>query len=350
MRIVVVGATGNVGTSTVRALAGDPEVTSILGVARRRPGLTFDRTEWVSADIVRSDLAALFEGADAVIDLAWIFQPTHHPEVTWRNNVVGTSRVFQAAAAAKVPALVYASSIGAYSPRPEDGRPVDESWPTDGRPTAAYSREKCYTERLLDTFEAEHPECRVVRMRPGFIFKRDAATAQRRIFGGPFVPNRLVRSGVIPVVPEIPGLAFQALHSDDAGDAYRRAALGDVRGAFNLAAEPVINMARIADLLSARTVRVPAGAVRTALAAMWGLGLVPASPQLFDLAMRLPILDTGRAHEILGWTPKHSSLAALGEFLQGLRENAAMDTPPLARRTSGPLRIREFATGIGRRA
>ena len=37
MKVVVVGATGNVGTSVVEALAADPAVTEIVGVARRTP-------------------------------------------------------------------------------------------------------------------------------------------------------------------------------------------------------------------------------------------------------------------------------------------------------------------------
>ena len=82
-----------------------------------------------------------------------------------------------------MPALVYASSVGAYSPGPKD-RAVDEGWPTHGWPGASYTREKAYLERVLDAFEARHPGVRVVRMRPGFIFKRESAHEQRRIFGG----------------------------------------------------------------------------------------------------------------------------------------------------------------------
>ncbi|WP_026313430.1 NAD-dependent epimerase/dehydratase family protein [Actinomadura flavalba] len=349
MRVVVVGATGNVGTSTVRALAAAPEVTSVLGLARREPELRVDKTEWARADVARSDLLPLFNGADAVIHLAWLFQPTHRPTVTWRNNVLGSARVFRAVAEAGVPALVYASSVGAYSPGPRDGRPVDESWPTHGSPEAAYGREKAYIERMLDTFALEHPDTRVVRMRPGFIFKREAATGQRRIFAGPLVPNRLVRPGLLPVVPDIPGLAFQALHSDDAGEAYRLAAVGDARGAFNLAADPVLDTQTLANLLDARTVRVPAGGVRAAVAALWRLNLLPASPQLFDMAMRIPLLDTTRARTELGWTPAHTGLDAITEFLDGFRAGTGLPTPPLAPRTSGRLRAHEFATGLGRR-
>ncbi|MGI5169015.1 NAD-dependent epimerase/dehydratase family protein [Spirillospora sp. CA-253888] len=348
MRVVVVGATGNVGTSTVQALAADPQITSILGLARRRTDLEIDKTEWARADVTRDDLAALFRGADAVVHLAWLFQPTRTPSVTWRNNVLGSARVFRAVADAGVPALVYSSSVGAYSPSVKDRR-RDESWPTHGWPEAAYSREKAYVERLLDGLEAEHPELRAVRLRPGFIFKREASTAQRRLFAGPFLPGSLVRPGLIPVVPDVPGLAFQALHSSDAGNAFRLAVTGEARGPFNIAAEPVIDTAELAGLLEARRVPVPAAGARAALAAAWRLGLVPASPYLFDLVLRAPIMSTARARGELGWMPEYSGPAAVREFLEGLRRGDGMGTPPLARETGGPLRLRELVTGVGRR-
>src|SRR5581483_3706967 len=59
-------------------------------------------------------------GAAAVVHLAWLFQPTHEPLVTWRANVEGSVRLFRAAADAGVAALVYASSVGDYSPGPKD--------------------------------------------------------------------------------------------------------------------------------------------------------------------------------------------------------------------------------------
>ena len=63
------------------------------------------------------------------------------------------------------------------------------------------------------------------------------------------------------------------MHSDDVADAYRRAVTGDVRGAFNIAADPVI----------------------------------------------------------------------------GTRDGADDQTAPLAASTSGPLRVREILTGLGKR-
>jgi UDP-glucose 4-epimerase len=200
MRVVVVGATGNVGTSVVQVLAGEPAVTSVLGLARRQPEWSPPKTEWAAANVTSSELAPHFRGADAVVDLAWVFQPTHDPLATWRNNVEGSIRVFDAVVEAGVPALVCASSVGAYSPGPKD-RGVDESWPTHGWPVAAYTREKSYVERVLDILERDNPGLRVVRLRTGFIFKRESAAQQRRLFAGPLLPGRLVRPGLVPVVP-----------------------------------------------------------------------------------------------------------------------------------------------------
>ncbi|WP_030247598.1 MULTISPECIES: SDR family oxidoreductase [unclassified Streptomyces] len=335
-RIVVTGATGNVGTSVVRLLSEDPEVASVLGLARRIPDWSPPKTDWSAVDLAseQPDLAERFADADAVVHLAWAFQPTHDPAATWRTNVLGSIRVFEAVAAAGVPALVHASSVGAYSPGPKD-RAVDESWPTHGWPDAAYCREKAYLERALDTFERDHPETRVVRMRPAFLFKWESASEQRRIFGGRFLPGPLARPELLPFLPDIPGLRMQALHTDDAADAYRLAVHSDARGAFNLAAGETVDARLLGEMLGARPVRVPRTAARSAIAAAWGLHLLPASPHLFDAVLRLPLMDCARAGRELGWRPEHTATAVLEEFLEGVQQGGGARTAPMRGRKVG---------------
>jgi UDP-glucose 4-epimerase len=348
MKVVVVGATGNVGTAVVRALTADDRVSEIVGIARRRPDLEPPKTTFVAADVAEDDLVPHLRGADAVVHLAWLFHPTHRPTVTWQANAVGSARLFAAASTAGVGALVYASSVGAYSPGP--GRRVDESWPTHSVPTAAYGREKAYVERLLDTFEARHPDTRVVRLRPAFIFQRQAASEQRRIFAGPLVPSALLRPGRLPVVPWPAGLRFQALHADDVAEAYRLAVVGDARGAYNVAADPVIDAASIGEVLGSRVVvPVPGPVARVGLTAAWQLHLVPAEPTLLDLALQLPLLDTTRIRTELGWSPTVSSVDALREVLEGMGDRAGGRTPPLAPDSLAG-RLQEGATGVGERS
>ncbi|MFF4272666.1 SDR family oxidoreductase [Streptomyces sp. NPDC001536] len=335
-RIVVTGATGNVGTSVVRLLSEDPEVDSVLGLARRVPEWSPPKTQWSAVDLSseQADLGKEFAGADAVVHLAWAFQPTHDPAATWRTNVLGSIRVFEAVAAAGVPALVHASSVGAYSPGPKD-EAVDESWPTHGWPDAAYCREKAYLERTLDIFERDHAEVRVVRMRPAFLFKRESASEQRRIFGGRFLPGPLARPELLPFLPDIPGLRVQALHTDDAAKAYRLAIHSDLRGAFNLAAEPPVDAELLGEMLGTRRVRLPRTAARSALAAAWGLHLLPASPHLFDAVLRLPLMDCTRARTELRWNPEHTANEVLEEFLKGFQQGAGASTEPLRGRKVG---------------
>lgn len=330
MRIAITGATGNVGTSVLAALAGERAVEEIVAIARRPASIADPRVRFHAADISRDDLAPLLRGVDAVIHLAWLIQPSRDESVTRATNVDGTRRLLEAVAEAGVGAVVHASSVGAYSPGPKDRR-VGESWPTDGIASSFYSRHKAACERLLDRFERERPQVRVARLRPGLIFKREAASGIRRLFAGPLLPAPLVRRELIAVVPDVPRLRFQAVHSLDVGDAYRRALLADdAHGAFNVAAEPVLDPAALAAALGARRLPMRGGMLRAAADASWRLRLQPTPPGWIDLALGVPLMDVGRARERLGWRPQRSADEALLELLDGIRAGDGAPTPPLA--------------------
>jgi UDP-glucose 4-epimerase len=328
MKVVVLGATGNVGTSVVEALAGDSAITEIVGIARRIPtSWQPAKTRFEAADARTPQVVPHLQGADAVVLLTWAFQPTHRPLTTWDINVLGSMNVLEEAADAGVRTIVYASSLAAYSPGP--GKHVDESWPTHSTPTAAYGREKAYLERYLDAYELRYPGIRVVRMRTCFIFKRSSASEQRRIFAGPLVPRTLLRPGRLPIVPFPAGLRFQAMHGDDAGQAYRLALLSDARGAYNVAADPVIDRETFGELLEARAVQVPKQALSAAMAGAWRLRLIPADEALLKMFVSLPTLDASRIRGELGWRPQRSGSDALREVMEAMAEGAGGPTPPL---------------------
>jgi nucleoside-diphosphate-sugar epimerase len=331
MRIVVTGATGNAGTSVVAELARREGVDEVVGVARRRPRWQPDGVSWRPADVRYDDLATLFQGADAVVHLAWAFQPSHRPDVTWGVNVHGTSRVLDAAAQAGVSAVVVASSVGAYSPGSKEVR-IDESWPTHGWSPAAYTREKAYVERMLDGFEQSHPGIRVVRMRPAFMFKAPASLEQVRIFGGSWaqLPSRLIGRLGVPLVPALPGLVFQVLHTDDAALAFADAALGEARGAFNLAAEPVVDAGVLGEVFGGKPLRFPARPARELAAAAWHAHLIPAPPQLLDYLLQMPVMSCERAERELGWRPRRTAVEAVTALRDGLAHPREIDTAPLA--------------------
>jgi nucleoside-diphosphate-sugar epimerase len=348
MRVAILGASGNVGTSLLRALAAESSVSSILGIARHPPRATFPKTEWRQADIRSDELGSLFRDVDAVVHLAWAIQPSRDEAALRATNVMGSSRVLKAIRAAKVPALVYASSVGAYSPGPKN-RFVDEHWPVDGIASSFYSRHKAEVEHMLDRFEAATRAVRVVRMRPALIFKHEAASGIRRLFAGPFLPSPLLRRALVPLVPAHPSLRFQGVHSDDVAEAFRLALVQPVRGAFNLAAEPVLDGPELARLAGARPVRVPKRILRTAVDVTWRLHLQPSPPGWVDLGFGVPLMDTVRARDMLGWSPGRTAAEALRELVAGFRKGAGAPTPPLDPASGGPLRSGEIASGVGER-
>lgn len=330
MRIAVTGASGNVGTPLVDQLLARPDVTEVVAIARRPPAAeTRDRVRWVAADVAEDDLAPAFRDCDVVVHLAWLLQPAHSPDVMRRTNLTGTQRVLAAVAAAGVPAFVHASSVGAYSAGRNDP-PVDESHPTDGIPTSVYSRHKATAERMLDGFERENPAVRVVRLRPGIVLQRQAASALARYFLGPYVPRVLVRRGLLPVVPAVKGLAVQALHADDMASAYVLACVTPVSGAFNIAADPVLDPPTLARLFHARTVPLPLPLLRGLVDLTWRLHIQPTDPGWVDIGTQGPLMDTTRARTVLGWTPQRDAGEALLETLQGMAEGAGGPSAVLA--------------------
>jgi nucleoside-diphosphate-sugar epimerase len=142
-------------------------------------------------------------------------------------------------------------------------------------------------------------------------------------------------------------MRVQAVHSRDVGEAYRLAAVGDARGAFNIAAAPTIDPETLAAHLGARTVPLPARAARALAAATWKARLQPTPPGWLDMALGCPIMDTARARHELGWTPRHDALEAITEVMEGMAEAEGFPTPPLDPGTGGPARSREVATGVG---
>ncbi|MEU4773470.1 NAD-dependent epimerase/dehydratase family protein [Micromonospora sp. NPDC023644] len=336
MRIVVVGATGNAGTALLRRLRRERGL-DLAGVARRLPGPEcgepYDQVEWHSCDVglpgAADQLAEVFAGADAVVHLAWQIQPSHDQRVLHRTNVGGSAAVIDAVVRAGVPALVYASSVGVYAPGPKD-HPVSERWPATGVPGSSYSRDKAEVEALLDRTEREHPGLRVVRLRPGLNFQRAAATEITRYFLGPFAPVRLLRFGRIPLVPTNRRLRMQAVHTDDVADAYARAVLGDARGAFNVATDPVLTPELVARHFHGWTVPVAAPVLRVAAALTWRARLQPIDAGWVELALHAPLMSSERAETELGWHPRHDALSALKELFAGMADGAHTPSPPMS--------------------
>lgn len=335
--MVVTGASGNVGTALLRHLARRPEHT-VVGVCRRAPRPeVFPGVTWESVDLTddraHSLLGEALHGADAVVHLAWGFQPSHREDYLASLGVDGTRRVLAAAAATGVRHVVHMSSVGAYAPKRDDA-PVDESWPTTGVPSSPYSRHKAAAERVLDAYEETNPDVVLTRARPGIIGQRTAGSALLRYALPTLAPAALLRR--VPVLPVDRGLALPVVHADDVADALVRMLERRSPGPFNLATEPPVTATTLAEVLGARLVHVPSGVLGAAVDLTWRARLQPVDRGWVDMGFAVPLLDTGRARCELDWTPAWSAEAVLRDVLDGMRERSAGPTAALR-----PRRVRE---------
>jgi UDP-glucose 4-epimerase len=261
-----------------------------------------------------------------------------------RTNVTGTRNLVEAMRRTQIRKLVYASSVGTYAPGPKD-RYVDESWPATGIRRSSYSVDKAAVEALLNEAEHNDPQLRIVRMRQALVFQRDAGSEITRYFLGPLVPQRLLRRGRIPVVPRNKRLRAQAVHADDLAEAYLQALRRDVAGAFNIAAEPVLDGPLLATELGARAVPVPMPVLRVLASLSWHARLQPTEPGWVDLAAAAPIMDSSRAKDALNWHPQRDARQAVADLLGGMTTGAGTTGPPMRPASPPARRLRDGVPG-----
>lgn len=209
--VAVSGAAGFIGSAVVRKiLEGGRAVRALVepGTSTRNlDGLPGDRVEIVPADVCdHIGMARALDGCAAFYHLAAIYKVwMPDPRPIYRVNVEGTTAALLAAQAARVPRVVYTSSIAAVGLR-GDGRPSDESEAWNLQDIANdYILTKHLSERIALRFaEAGLP---VVVVNPGFPFgPRDV---------GPTPTGKFVLALLRREVPAIGEGGFAAIDVDD---------------------------------------------------------------------------------------------------------------------------------------
>ena len=144
MTVAVTGPTGEIGQAVVAALERSREVGEILGMARRPfdPGEKgWKKVVYRRGDVLdRRKVTRLVEEADVVIHLAFMIMGS--AKASRRVNLDGSRNVFEAAAAAGVKRLIYASSVAAYGFHKDNPQPLTEDVPARGTAAHYYSAQK----------------------------------------------------------------------------------------------------------------------------------------------------------------------------------------------------------------
>jgi len=326
LTVAVTGPTGTFGFALIPLLQADDRVSRIVGIARR----PFDPAAhgWTKMAYRRGDvrdpeaLRDAFGHADVVVHLAFLVTGTASGEVTRSVNVDGTLNAFRAAAAAGAHRFVYASSVAAYGFHPDNPIGMTEEWPVRPAARLFYARQKAELESLLSAEAARASGPALYLLRPPIVLGPHAVGA-KDLLPSPLAPLAALgrglagRAGLLPLPVLVPALPLQFVHEEDLGRAFLLCVVAaGPPGAYNVAADGILTAADVARELGLVPLPLPAGPAQLAARAMAALPFLPPAAQWVEAASHPVIVDTTRARQELGWTPRFTALEALRDTVR----------------------------------
>jgi len=292
MNVVVTGSSSHLARALLPQLTAEPGIARVTGVDIAPPHFTHSRFHAVRADVRDPGIAAVLQGHDALVHLAYVvLRGRMSKQEMFDINVTGSHKVFHAARRAGVRRLVHLSSAAVYG----GGVHLGEDAPLAPLPEFLYARHKAHLEGLL---EIEFPEC--VRLRAHVILGRNAQPLLRQLIG---LPCYLA-------LPE-PQPRLQCVHEDDVARAVLLALERDVRGPFNLAVDDSFTHRELIRGRHRFAFPLPPVAARTGLRLAWRLGGWGGEPAWIEGLTRTLLLNCRRAAVELGWRSRYSAAAVL---------------------------------------
>jgi UDP-glucose 4-epimerase len=325
VRYLITGGSGYIGGRLTEILSQRDETEKIVDVDVRSPARAFPKTEFVHGDVRNRDaIRQLLERheIDALVHLAFIFNPIHDEALMYDIDVNGTQATLQAASDAGTQQVLVTSSASAYGAFPDNPKPIAEDWPVRGAPDFSYARDKAEADRVCQLWAADHPDRTMTIIRPAIVF-------------GPNVDNYIVRGFQNnPFIPLLDGAdqEFQTVHEDDVVSALIALLDGKVGGAFNLAADGTLTWRRAAELLGKRTRNVSLKNMKRFAGAMWKLHVPRTEAPAGNLDfIRYPwVVSTEKLKAETGWQPRYDTLET---FKVTMRAKGMLPAEPTAVQT-----------------
>ncbi len=314
MRVFVTGGTGFIGGHVVRKLRerGD-EVRALVRTPSRGTALQELGCELVAGSLADRDaIRAGMEGCDAVIHGAAVYEvgiPDSEHRAMYEANVVGTETVLAAALDAKVPKVVYISTVGAFGNT--KGQVVDERYEHQGNGyTSYYEETKVEAHRIAKRLIADEGlPCVIVQ--PGGVYGPDDHSAIGRQM------NQFL-DGKMPLIA-FPELGFNMVHVEDVADGVLLALDKGAAGEAYVLGGQITTMRELIDTLAQVTDKK---APRRTLPTVVMKAMTPLGPVVGKVMNQGPNLREliSSADNVTFWAKHDKAMADLGYSPRGLEQ------------------------------
>jgi UDP-glucose 4-epimerase len=268
-RVLITGLSTYWGGRLAQALEQSDAVEAIIGVDNRDPTRELERTEFIRVGTQHALLRRIVEAAeiDTVVDSRLVVDSvTTTSRKAHENNVIGTMNILAACAHSTVRRFVFKSSAHYYGTAQDDPAFFTESMGRPHAPSTRIERDIVEAEANVRDFAEKSPQVCTTIMRFANVLGPDVRTSHTALFS-------------LPVVPTILGFdpRYQFAHEDDVVAALAHAARHDLPGIHNVAADGVLALSEVIDLLGKRL---------APLLPPWGTGLAASVAR--RLGLRLP--------------------------------------------------------------
>jgi UDP-glucose 4-epimerase len=271
-RVLVTGLSTYWGGRLAQALESFEHIDAIIGVDSEAPTRELERTEYVKVSNQHSLLERIVRAAeiDTVIDTRLVVNSLMAaPRLAHENNVIGTMNILAACTGPDSPVrkFVFKSSTHYYGAEQDDPAFFTEEM---GRPHPAHTgleRDIVEAEQAVSEFAQRNQDVTTTILRCANVLGPDVETAFTRMLRLPMVPMVL---GFDP--------RLQFVHEYDVVHALEHAAFHVAPGIYNVAADGVLALSEVIDLVD----KMPLPVLPP-----WGTGLATGS--LRRLGFRIPV-------------------------------------------------------------
>ncbi|MEX1177618.1 MAG: NAD-dependent epimerase/dehydratase family protein [Nitriliruptor sp.] len=304
LTVAVTGAAGLIGRRLVELLLDDPDVARVVAIDVTDPDgePVAARLERRRGDVRDPAIGASFVGADVVVHLAFVLDPSRDEATMHAVNVGGTRTVLQAARDAGVRKVVYVSSAVVYGAHPDNPLPITEDQPLRPNTPFNYAEHKAEIERWLWPWAAQQDDMVVTVLRPSIV-------------AGPGVSNFISRQLDAPRFNAIRGHKppIQFVHVDDVASALVHTVHHDLPGPYNVSSVGWLSFDEVTAIAGRKVLEVPEELAFTLAARLWKLGLGEAPAGQVPYLMHPWVVGVD-ALVATGWRPARSNRDALAEM------------------------------------
>lgn len=305
--VAITGVAGYLGRRLVSLLDEEPSVDRIVGIDLDHPAQGSPKLDLHQMDVRDARLATTIAGADVLVHLAFVLNPIRDTERMHSINVEGSRNAFEAAAAAGVRKVVYASSAVVYGAHPDNDFPLTEESPLRANADFPYAAHKLEVERFIETFAAANPETLITVFRPAIVFGHGVENFISRQFEAPrFVTVRGYRP------------PLQLVHEDDVASALALAVRDDLPGAYNVAADGWLSAVEAVMIAGKKQMELPEVVAFSLAERLWRAGVSLSPPGELHYVMHPWVVDNAKLRAA-GWKPAHDNRETLRETLDAHR-------------------------------